>query len=119
MIDRIFAPYVAAFVFAVTALGCLGLAVNGVGFTPYAAFLAGIAIGAEVDIIGYLIARYFGLRSYGLLYGLMYTIFMLGTSLSQMMASMIFDTTGSYGVYCGLPAGRHFGGAPAPSLRRS
>ena len=105
LIDRFFAPYVASVVFALTALGCLGLAVYGVAFTPYAAFLAGLAMGAEVDIIGYLIARYFGLRSYGFLYGLMYTIFMLGTSLSQMMASAVFDTTGSYGAYLYLAAG--------------
>lgn len=99
LIDRFFAPYVAAIVFALTALGCLGLAVYGVGFAPYAAFLVGIATGAEVDIIGFLIARYFGLRSYGLIYGLMYTVFVFGASMSQMIASMIFDRTGVYDSY--------------------
>lgn len=105
LIDRFFAPYVAAVVFAITALGCLGLALYGMAFAPYAAFLVGIATGAEVDIIGYLIARYFGLRSYGLLYGLMYTAFMIGASLSQMMASAVFDLTGSYDAYLFIASG--------------
>jgi MFS family permease len=86
-------------VFAVSASGCLGLAGFETGFAPYGAFLVGIAIGAEIDIIGYLIARYFGMRSYGVLYGLMYTTFMLGTSLSQLIASILFDSTGSYRVF--------------------
>jgi MFS family permease len=99
LLDRWFAPRVAAMVFAVSASGCLGLAGFESGFAPYGIFLVGIAIGAEVDIIGYLIARYFGMRSYGVLYGLMYTTFMLGTSLSQLIASMLFDSTGSYRVF--------------------
>lgn len=99
LIDRFFAPYVAAIVFALTALGCLGLAIYGVGFAPYAAFLVGIATGAEVDIIGFLVARYFGMKSYGLIYGLMYTIFVFGASVSQMIASMIFDRMGYYDPY--------------------
>jgi MFS family permease len=99
LIDRYFAPRVAATIFCATALGCLALAEFGVGFAPYAVFLVGLAVGAEVDIMGYLIARYFGLRSYGVLYGLMYTTFMLGTSLSQMGASIVFDNTGSYHLF--------------------
>jgi MFS family permease len=99
LLDRWFAPRVAAMVFAVSASGCLGLAGFESGFAPYGIFLVGIAIGAEVDIIGYLIARYFGMRSYGVLYGLMYTTFMLGTSLSQLIASILFDSTGSYRVF--------------------
>lgn len=96
LIDRFFAPRVAATIFAITACGCFGFSVFGIEFAPFALFLVGLATGAEVDIIGYLIARYFGLRAYGVLYGLMYAAFMLGTSLSQMLASVVFDTTGSY-----------------------
>lgn len=99
LIDRIFAPYVAAIIFCVTGFGCLGLALFGIGFAPVAVVLVGLATGAEVDIIGYLIARYFGLRIYGVLYGLMYTAFMLGASISQMIASMVFDLTGNYTGY--------------------
>ena len=99
LIDRLFAPYVAAIIFCVTGFGCLGLAVFGIEFALVAVVLVGLATGAEVDIIGYLIARYFGLRIYGVLYGLMYTAFMLGASISQMIASMVFDLTGNYTGY--------------------
>jgi MFS family permease len=111
LIDRFFAPRVAATIFAITAVGFVGLATLGVGFAPYAVFLVGIATGAEVDIIGYLLARYFGMRAYGVLYGILYAAFMLGTSLSQMIASAAFDTTGSYQLYMIIAVGCLLGGS--------
>ncbi|MDB5576393.1 MAG: major facilitator superfamily 1 [Bradyrhizobium sp.] len=99
LIDRFFAPHVAAVAYALTALGCAGLAIFGVAFAPYAAFLVGLATGAEVDIIGYTVARYFGLKHYGLIYGFMYTAFLMGASVSQLIASAVFDHMGNYVPY--------------------
>jgi hypothetical protein len=38
-------------------------------------------------------------HSYGVVYGWMYTAFMLGASLSQMIATVLFDATGNYRVH--------------------
>jgi MFS family permease len=53
-----------------------------------AIILVGFAAGAEIDIVGYLTARYFGMKSYGLIYG------------TIMMASTLFLAA------CGYAGGR-------------
>lgn len=96
LIDRIFAPYVAAVLFSLVACGCLTLAFGGVSQAFVAAIALGFAMGAEADLIGYFVCRYFGLRSYGQIYGSQYSLFMLGSGFSPMIAGYIYDTQGSY-----------------------
>ncbi len=96
LIDRAFAPYVAAVIFLVTAGGCLLLAVSGVTMAPLAAFLIGFSLGAEVDLIAYLTSRYFGLRHYGFLYASVYACFWFGASLGPAIAGRLFDHYGNY-----------------------
>jgi MFS family permease len=96
LIDRIFAPRVAAVLFAMAALGCFALEWGGVTLAPFAAISLGLAIGAEIDLVGYLVAKYFGLKAYGAIYGWQYSAFMLGVALSPFIAGLIFDHTGSY-----------------------
>ena len=96
VIDRYFAPYAAAAIFVLTALGCALLAFFGVGIAPFAAILIGLSLGAEVDLIAYLTARYFGMTSYGFLYAVIYALFAVGASLGPALAGAIFDATGSY-----------------------
>lgn len=96
LIDRVFAPLVMAVVFTLVAAGCLALGTGGIAFALPAAIALGFAIGAEVDLIGYFTARYFGLRSYGLIYGVQYSAFSLGCGLSPIIAGHIWDRTGGY-----------------------
>ena len=96
LIDRVFAPYVAAALFAIAALGCFALLWGGIALAPFAAIAIGLAMGAEVDLIGYLVARYFGLRAYGAIYGWQYSAFMIGLAVSPLLAGLVFDSTHSY-----------------------
>lgn len=96
LIDRFFAPYVSATLFTVTAVGCVAMVFGGVTLAPVAAFLLGFAMGAEVDLIGYLTARYFGMRSYGSIYGTIYAIFLAGAAFGQLGAGWIYDVSGGY-----------------------
>ena len=96
LIDRFFAPYVAACVFTLTSAGCLLLVYGGADAAPFAAFLIGFSLGAEVDLISYLTARYFGMTAYGLLYSLIYAFFIVGASVGPVLAGKIFDMTGNY-----------------------
>ena len=96
LIDRIFAPFVAAAILGVTTLGLAALAVWGAPVAAPAAILIGFALGAEVDLIGYLTAAYFGLALYGRLYGLLYGAFALGVALSALLISALRDATGGY-----------------------
>ncbi|MCR0985538.1 MFS transporter [Roseomonas populi] len=96
LVDRLFAPLVAALFFAGAAAGCLLLAVGGVGLAPVAALAIGLSLGAEVDFMAFLTARYFGLARYATNYGVLYALFVLGGAVGPFLAGMSFDRTGNY-----------------------
>lgn len=98
LIDRLFAPHVAAAIFALAACGCVLLAQGGPGEAPVAAFLIGFALGAEVDLMAYLTSRYFGLRHYGFLYGTVYSCFWVGIASGPALAGRLYDATGDYAI---------------------
>jgi MFS family permease len=97
LIDRYFAPHVALACFALTAIG---LAVLAGGATYAMAFVAaifiGLSFGAEIDLLAYLTGRYFGVANFGKVYGILFTSFLLGTSLGPYAYGMVYETTGSY-----------------------
>jgi MFS family permease len=96
LVDYFFAPHVAAATLALSGLGVISLAAGGPQLAPLAAFMIGFAVGAEVDLIGYLAARYFGLAAYGRIYGCLYGAFILGTGLSPLWIGLVFDRYASY-----------------------
>lgn len=97
-LDRFFAPYVAAIFFAVPLVGLCLLGLNGApGLNLIAAVLLGTGIGAEVDIMGFLIAKYFGLSHYGKIYGALLAFFTLGSGSGPFLIALPFDHLGSYG----------------------
>jgi predicted MFS family arabinose efflux permease len=96
LIDRIFAPHVAGVMFAVTAVGCLLLVEGGPALAPVAALAIGLSLGAEVDLMAYLTARYFGMARYAFVYGIIYSLFALGGAVGPTLAGIVFDRTGTY-----------------------
>jgi MFS family permease len=99
LLDRFFAPYVAAglFLLPLVAVGLLGS--GAVGTAPVlAAISLGFGLGSEVDVIGFLVGRYFGLRAYGEIYGYLFAIFTLGTGFGPVLMAVCFDLTHSYNV---------------------
>lgn len=97
LLDQFFAPRVAAMLFAAVAIG---IAFLGFGHAVWAACIAaglvGLGIGAEVDIIAYLTSRYFGLRSYGAIFGWIWAVFGVAGGLGAYLMGLGFDKTGSY-----------------------
>jgi MFS family permease len=61
-----------------------------------AAFIAGLGAGCELDLIPYMLRRYFGLRSFSTLYGLVYTVFAVAGAIAPLIVGRIYDATGSY-----------------------
>ncbi|HKR89439.1 MAG TPA: MFS transporter, partial [Phenylobacterium sp.] len=96
LIDRIHAPFVAAALLAAAAVGCVLLASAGAHLAGVAAVLIGLAMGAEVDLIGFLVARYLGLTAYGSAYGVIYGAFIAGAAISPFLVGLSFDVTGNY-----------------------
>jgi predicted MFS family arabinose efflux permease len=96
LVDRFFAPWVAAGAMAISAL-CIALLLGfGVPVATLGAIAIGLANGAEIDLIGFLTARYFGLRAYGRIYGLLYAVYIVGVSLSVALYGRIYDAAGRY-----------------------
>ncbi|HEX8601824.1 MAG TPA: MFS transporter, partial [Pseudoduganella sp.] len=97
LLDRVHAPYVAAFFFAMPLAGIMLLLTNP---APQAAALAvvlvGLGLGAEVDLIAFLLSRYLGIRSFGEIYGYLFCVFMLGSGVGPYLMGLSFDRLGSY-----------------------
>lgn len=97
LIDRFHAPWVAIGFLAGPAVGVALLASGaGTAAAVAAAVLIGLAAGAEVDVLAYLIGRYFGTRAYAELYGYHYGVWTLGSGIGPVATAMAFDRTGSY-----------------------
>jgi MFS family permease len=95
--DRFYAPYVAAFFFSSVAAGLALLWTGFGGPAVYAAaLLVGLGLGAEVDVIAYLTSRYFGLHSFGEIYGYLFAVFALAGALGPVIMARGFDRLGSY-----------------------
>jgi cyanate permease len=94
MLDRVFAPYVAMLSFLVALAGVYLLAS---GANPTLGVIGiGITTGAEIDIIGYMTSRYFGLRRFGQLYGYLFGVFLIGTGIGPAVMGAVHTRTHSY-----------------------
>jgi sugar phosphate permease len=97
LLDRFFAPAVAVWLFLSSTLGLVLLWSGAPGFVPFlAGFLIGIGQGAELDIIPYMVSRYFGLAAFAHIYGYLFAAFLLGGVLGPPLMGWGFDTIGSY-----------------------
>lgn len=98
LLDRIFAPYVALVLFLVPLLGiCLIYFATTPVLAITATVCVGLGLGAEVDLIAFLLSRYLGMRSFGEIYGYLFAVFMLGSGLGPFLMGLSFTRTGSYG----------------------
>jgi len=97
LLDRFFAPYVAVAFFSLAGGGILLLWLGFGGVLAFvAAFLIGLTMGAEVDVIAYLVSRYFGLRAFGAIYGYSFSLYLLGGMVGPFLMGVSFERRGSY-----------------------
>ncbi len=98
LLDKLFGPTVAMIMFIAPAIGCamILLAGSNIIVCAIAIIVFGLAAGAEFDIAAYFVARYFGRKNYGAIYGLLYTIFVVGSAVTPPMAGKVFDLYQTY-----------------------
>jgi MFS family permease len=97
VLDRLFAPYVAVCFFSMPMIA-IGILLN---FSTAVACILGAALvgaglGAEVDLIAYLQSRYFGLKSFGVIYSYFLATFFIGSGLGPYFMGFVFAQTGAY-----------------------
>lgn len=98
LIDRFWAPLIALFLLILPAISCYLLMQPSYTFmvAAIAILLIGLAAGAEQDLMAFLVARYFGMKSYGVIYGCMYGAFALGAGMGPYIFGRAFAQTGTY-----------------------
>ena len=97
LLDRIFAPYVTILFLMVPFIGVVAFGAGlSYGLPFVAAFLIGLGIGGELDLMAFLISRYFGLRAFGVLYGLLTGFFYIGAKGGPFMVNVVYEGTGTY-----------------------
>lgn len=96
LLDRFFGPHVAAAIFTVSAVGCALLATFEPRMVWVAAFAIGLGVGAELDLVAYMTAYYFGTQRFGRLFGAMYGGIVALAGLSPLAISLLVDTLGDY-----------------------
>jgi len=104
VIDHIFAPRVMTAVSIGGAIACVLYATH-----PNAAYvsalLIGFLLGAEFDVLAFLIKRYYGSAAYGRIYGVIFGVFYLGSGLGIAGLAWCRQHFGNYNVGLFIAAG--------------
>jgi len=96
LLDKLFAPRVAIAICLIAAAGSAAFLFKGVAAASLMAIAMGLALGAELDLMGFLVARYFGLAQFGKIYGWLYGAFVFASGLGPLWVGAVHDTTGNY-----------------------
>jgi MFS family permease len=80
------------------AAGCLVLLTGTTAAVYLGAALLGLAQGAELDMMPFVIARRFGRMAYARIYGSSFSVLQVGQMASPVVLAWTFDRTGSYTV---------------------
>lgn len=97
MLDHLHTRTVAGIFLACQLVGFL-LLLKGLNWALPASFLIGATQGAEIDILGFLIARRFGRLAYARIFGSAFAVTLLGAIIGPIVLGMVFDKSGSYTV---------------------
>ncbi len=97
LIDRFWAPIIST-VFIGGMIGAIAIMLfaQTAQQATFATVLLGLGLGVEADLVGFLVSRYLGTKSFGTLFGYAFAAFMLGSSLGPIIMGQVFDANGSY-----------------------
>lgn len=99
LVDRFWAPGVAFIVVALPAISCLLFVyTDSQPLLILACAMLGLAAGAELDLLAFMAARYFGLAHYSKIYALLYACLAVGSATAPFFFASVHDASGSYQV---------------------
>ena len=97
LVDRFWAPGVAMVAMLMPVFGCFMLIdVQSIAVAGVAAFLIGFAAGAELDLMSFLAATYFGLKHYAKIYSILYASLAVCSGTAPMLFARVYDVTLNY-----------------------
>jgi predicted MFS family arabinose efflux permease len=107
LLDRFPGHVVGGVAFLLPAVALSLLLIDGGNplFQIAAAATLGLTVGSEVDVIAFLAAKHFGLKSFGALYGALIMALGIGIAIGPLASGMVFDSYGSYQPFLALAIG--------------
>jgi MFS family permease len=96
LVDRFFAAYVATVLFLAPIAGFAFLSTAHGMLPTFGVILLGLGLGTEIDLIAFLVSRYFGQRSFGQIYGYCFMLFGFGSSAGRFLGGYVYDLAHSY-----------------------
>ena len=97
LVDRFWAPGIAAICLLMPAIGAVIFhGEQSLVMAAVASFFIGFAAGAELDLMAFLAARYFGLAHYAKIYSVLYATLAVCSGAAPMLFASVYDQTGSY-----------------------
>jgi hypothetical protein len=83
----------------------LGTSLDAISIITFSMFLVGLSVGAESDLVGYLVARYFKMRIFNTVSGLLFTCSFLVSATGALLISLTLRLTDSFAPFLFLVAG--------------
>jgi MFS family permease len=112
LLDRFHGPRVTVVFFSIAAAGVAVISqAHQLAIAYTGAALIGLGMGAEMDVMLYLISRYFGLRSFSEIYGYALTGYAVAGALGPLFMGWSYDQLHSYTVVTVIFAAVMFAGA--------
>jgi len=97
LLDKFYTPIVAVPMFAAAILGLLCFQYSQSMVVMYfGAALMGVGLGAEFGCLSYFVSRYFGLKAFGMIIGVYYSVVIIFQGGAPVLMDVGFDVTGSY-----------------------
>ena len=95
--DRYWAPGIACVCLLMPTIGTLIFyGDQSFAMAAIASFTIGFAAGAELDLMAFLAAKYFGLKHYAKIYSVLYATLAVCSGTAPMAFASVYDITGSY-----------------------
>jgi len=98
LLDKIWAPAVACVLLILPAYSMYLFQSPDLTYTKtaLAVVILGFSAGIEYDLLAYMVSRYFGIRNYAAIYGILYAFFAAGAGFGPAVYGRVFQATGSY-----------------------
>lgn len=96
LIDRFHPAFFCAFLLCASAVAYVLLAAFPATFATFCIVIIGFAFGAEYNCIAYCIARYFGMRAYGAIYGLIITSYTITNGIAPVIFGWLHERSHDY-----------------------
>jgi MFS family permease len=99
LLDRLSSTGIGAALFLAGAAGAAMLASGELRYAALAVIAFGLLTGAELDLLSYITLRYFGVTSYGKVYGWLFSAYTAVSIVGPVISSAVIDRSGYRGFY--------------------